>query len=205
MQKIILGIAAAVMVAIAAGAIVILMREEPPVPRPASVVKAEGADIGGPFTLTAHTGERVTSEALIDGPTLIYFGYTFCPDVCPVDAFEMAEATEMLAARGIEVTPVFITVDPARDDQKALGDWVDAMHPAMVGLTGSEEEIEAAAEAYKVVYWKVETADSAAEYLMSHTAYTYLIMPDGIAALFAQEATAEVIADEVERVLKARG
>jgi len=204
MQRLILGIAAGAMVAIAAAAIFVLFREAPE-PRPPSVVQARGAEIGGPFELTAHTGARVTAAEVIDGPTLVYFGYTFCPDVCPIDAYNMAAATELLETRGVDVTPVFITVDPARDDPEALSHWVDALHPKMIGLTGSDEDIAEAATAYKAVYQRVEAPESQIGYLMNHTAYIYFMLPDGLGALFRQGAEPEVIADEVERVLTVRG
>jgi len=146
----------------------------------------------------------VTSADLIAGPTLIYFGYTFCPDVCPVDSQIMADAVDLLAERGIEVTPVFVTVDPARDTPTELGYFVEGLHPEMVGLTGSEADVSGAADAYKVYYEKVELQDSAAGYLMNHTGYTYLMTPEkGITALFRREFPPEQIADDIEKVLNA--
>ncbi|MEM7522397.1 MAG: SCO family protein, partial [Pseudomonadota bacterium] len=112
-----------------------------------SGVSTGTASIGGPFTLTDHTGARVTEADVIDKPTLVYFGYTFCPDVCPVDAAIMAQMDDILAERGHEVNTVFITVDPARDTPEILGDFVANLHPDMLGLTGSDEDIAAAAKA----------------------------------------------------------
>lgn len=167
-----------------------------------AMVNIEGADIGGPFELTAHTGERVSSDALVDGPTLVYFGYSFCPDICPVDVQKMAAATDILAERGIELTPVFVTVDPARDTAEELAPWADALHPDLVALTGTPEEIREVADAYKVYYEKVETPDSAAGYLMNHTTYLYLLMPkEGLVAQFRHDVTPEGLADDVQRVL----
>ena len=187
-----------------AGAIFWGLRPVPESPSPAAV-NAAGAEIGGPFELTTHEGERITSEELIDGPTLVYFGYTFCPDVCPVDTQVMVEAVAMLEEKGIEATPVFITVDPARDDPEALKYWAEAHHPRMVALTGTAEEIAAAAEEYKVYYEKVETPDSEAGYLMNHSAFTYLMTEDGLAAMFRNGYPPEEMASEVERVLTAEG
>lgn len=206
MQKLILGLAGAFAVVVAAAAIFLLVKEPPPGPAASSgtIIQAAGSDIGGPFELTAHTGERMTSAAVIDGPTLVYFGYTFCPDVCPFDTLRMAEAVEMLDGRGIDVTPVFITVDPERDNLEAMSYYADAMHPKMIGLTGTAAEIKAAADAYKVFYSRVEAPDSAAGYLMNHTAYTYFMLPDGLGALF-RKASPEEMANEVERVLRERG
>lgn len=169
-----------------------------------SMVNVEGADIGGPFQLTAQSGERVSSDQLIDGPTLIYFGYTFCPDVCPVDTQIMAQAVDILAEQGIEVTPVFITVDPERDTPEALADYAEAVHPDMVALTGTPEEIQAAADAYKVFFQRVEMDDSAAGYLMNHTSYFYLMTPEqGLTALFRRDVSPESLASDVARVLAA--
>lgn len=171
-----------------------------------AMVNVDGADIGGPFELTAHTGERVTSETLIDGPTLIYFGYTFCPDICPIDTQVMVDAVDLLAERGISVKPVFITIDPARDTPEELSFFAEAMHPGMVALTGSAEEIRAAADAYKVFYQRVDVEGSAAGYLMNHTGYTYLMTPErGITALFRREFPPEQIADDIEKVLAELG
>ena len=168
------------------------------------MVNVQGADIGGPFELTDQHGQRVSSDQLIDRPTLIYFGYTFCPDVCPVDTQKMAQAIDILDGQGIDVKPVFITVDPERDTPEALADYAAAVHPKMVALTGTPEEIKKAADAYKVYYQKVETPDSAAGYLMNHTSYFYLMMPGkGLVALFRDNATPESLASDIARVLAA--
>ena len=200
MQRLMLALAAAIAVGIGAVALV-LMYAGPEEGSAPNAIAVGGADIGGSFELVAEDGRRIRSEDLIDGPTLIYFGYTFCPDVCPVDVAVMAEATDLLAERGIEVTPVFITVDPARDDPEIMSLYTDAMHPRMVGLTGSVDEIAEAAEAYKVYYAKAE-GDDPDRYLMNHSAFTYLMTPDGLAALFRRGATPQEIADETERVLE---
>ena len=194
--------AAAILVLAIAGAAVWFAVQPDPRHLSKAMVNVDGADIGGPFELTAHTGERVTSATLIDGPTLIYFGYTFCPDICPIDTQIMVDAVDLLAERGIEVKPVFITIDPERDTPKELSYFAEAMHPEMVALTGSAEEVRIAADAYKVFYQRVDVEGSAAEYLMNHTGYTYLMTPEhGITALFRREFPPEQIADDIEKVL----
>ena len=203
MRALVLTIAGALVVVILAAAIWTYV-----VPRPVelspSMLNVAGADIGGPFELTAQTGERVTSSELIDGPTLIYFGYTFCPDVCPIDVQRIAQAVDILAERGVEVTPVFITIDPERDTPEELTEWSAAVHPDLVALTGSPEDIRAAADAYKVYYQKAEMEGSAAGYLMNHTSYFYLRTPeDGIAAMFRHDVTPEGLAGDIQRVLAA--
>ncbi len=169
-----------------------------------AMLNVDGASLGGPFELTQHTGERITADALIDRPTLIYFGYTFCPDICPIDVQVMADAVIALDEKGIDVRPVFVTVDPERDTPEELAAYVEAMHPKMIGLTGSAEDIRTAADAYKVYYQRVDVEGSAAEYLMNHTGFTYLMTPEtGIAAAFRNGFPPEHMAADVEAVLNA--
>ena len=206
MQKPILALAGVFVVAVLAGAawLALTPEEQPAEARSLARLDMGDARLGGPFTLTDQTGRRVSSETVIDGPTLVYFGYTYCPDVCPVDSQVMAEASALLAEQGHAVTPVFITVDPARDTPEALEVFTGYLHPEMIGLTGSAEEIRAVADAYKVYYDKVELEDSAAEYLMNHSAYLYLVEPgQGVTAIFRRGFPPEEIAGEVARILEA--
>ena len=200
MRNMVMALAGLVFAGLAAAAIFLYLKQPGALVSPAAVSIA-GADIGGPFTLTDQTGARVTSAALIDGPTLIYFGYTFCPDICPVDVSVMGSAVDLLAERGLKVTPVFITIDPARDTPEALAYYAEAMHPAMVALTGTEAEVRAAADAYRVFYQRIELEDSAAGYLMSHSTFTYFVMPDGLKALFRNGFPPEEMAGEIARIL----
>ena len=117
MQKPMIAVAAAIALAVVAAAGYLALTPRSAHISPA-MVNVEGAAIGGPFELTTHKGDRVTSADVIDGPTLVYFGYTFCPDICPVDTQIMADAVDILTDRGVEVTPIFVTVDPARDTPK---------------------------------------------------------------------------------------
>lgn len=135
-----------------------------------------GADIGGPFTLVDKTGKTVTDADVITGPTLVYFGYTYCPDVCPLDMAQNAEALDLLEAEGKTAGLVFITIDPARDTPDAVGDFTANLHPRAIGLTGSDDQIAAAAKAYRAFYQKRE-GDDPEEYLMDHSAFTYLMLP----------------------------
>jgi len=200
MRRAVMGLAAATFVALAAAAIFLALKQ-PDGPVSPAAVQIGDSEFGGPFTLTDQHGKRVTSDEVIDGPTLIYFGYTFCPDICPVDVANMAEAVDLLAAEGFAVKPVFITVDPARDTPEALKDYAEAMHPGLVALTGTEEEIKSVAAAYRVYYERVDVADSAAGYLMNHTTFTYFMMPDGIRALFRNGFPPDEIVHEVARIL----
>ncbi len=200
MRNAVMALAGLVFVGLAAAAIFLALKE-PEGPVSPAAVNIAGAEIGGPFALTDHTGAPVTSAGLIDGPVLIYFGYTFCPDICPVDVAVMASAVDLLAEQGFDVTPVFVSIDPARDTPEALTYYAEAMHPRMIALTGSDAEIKAAADAYKVYYQRVDLEDSAAGYLMSHSTFTYFVMPDGLKALFRNGFPPEEMAGEVARIL----
>ncbi len=162
-----------------------------------SALAPGAAAIGGPFEMTDHTGASVTDKEVIDGLTLLYFGYTFCPDVCPFDTANMAQTTEILDERGIEVTPVFVTIDPARDTPQALSDYVGALHPRMVGLTGTPEQTAAIAKAYKAYYAK--QGDDPEVYLMDHSTFTYLMAPDGsFLDVFRRDVPPADVADRVQ-------
>lgn len=134
--------------------------------------------IGGPFNLVDHTGKRVTEKDFRGRYTLVFFGYTYCPDVCPAELQVMSAAIEKLGAKAEKVTPIFITVDPARDTVDQMKSYVANFHPRLVGLTGTPEEIRAAAKAYRVYYAKAK-GESATDYLMDHSSIVYLMGPDG--------------------------
>jgi protein SCO1/2 len=158
---------------------------------------AVGGDaIGGPFELIDETGRTVTDVDVITKPALIYFGYTFCPDVCPLDAARNAAAVDILAERGIDVTPVFITIDPARDTPQRVGEYTDYFHPDMIGLTGSDAQIAAASKAYRTFYSRQD--DDPDYYLMQHSTFSYLTLPDiGFVEFFRQVDSPEKVADSI--------
>jgi protein SCO1 len=141
-----------------------------------------GAPIGGAFALTDQDGRRVTDASFEGRYRLMYFGYSFCPDVCPVDVARMArgfkafEASDPAAAA--KVQPIFITIDPERDTAAVLKQFVAAFHPRLIGLTGTGAEIDAAKRTFRVYAAKAGGTD-AANYLMDHTAYIYLMDPHG--------------------------
>ncbi len=160
-----------------------------------------GGAIGGPFTLVDEDGITVTDAEVLAKPSLVYFGYTFCPDVCPLDAARNAEAVDILEERGFDVTPVFITFDPARDTPAVLKEFTENLHPRMIGLTGSDEQAQAAARAYKV-YSKVQDP-SEEYYLIDHSTFTYLMLPGiGFADFFKRETTPVQLADRVSCFLE---
>lgn len=151
-------------------------------------------DLGGPFELVNGAGETVTDADVITEPSLIYFGYTFCPDVCPFDVARNADAVDILADRGISATPVFITIDPARDTVEVVADYAANMHDKMIALTGSEAQIAAASEAYKT-YYKAHD-DGSDSYVVDHSTFTYLVLPDeGFVDFFRRDVTAEEMAE----------
>lgn len=154
-----------------------------------------GATIGGPFELLNSDGALITDKEVIDRPTLVYFGYAFCPDVCPFDVARNALAVDIMEENGLDARPVFISIDPARDTPEAMASYAEDMHPKMLALTGSDEQIKAAAQAYKVYYAKGEGEGDF--YLMDHSTFTYLMMPDtGLATFFKRDDTAEGIAEK---------
>lgn len=157
---------------------------------------AVAGDLGGPFTLINGNGDTVTSQEVITEPTLIYFGYTYCPDVCPLDVDRNAAAIEILEERGQSVTPVFITIDPARDTPEVVRDFAQAMHPRMIGLTGSDEQVATASKAYRTYYSAHPPVDG--EYLVDHSTFSYLVTPeDGFIEFFRRELTPEQLADKI--------
>ena len=161
-----------------------------------------GGDIGGPFTLVNTAGQTVTDAEVLAKPSLVYFGYTFCPDVCPFDMARNVEAVDLLAERGLDVTPVFISIDPERDTPEALADYASNMHPQLIALTGSAEQIKAASQAYKTYYRKQPAEDEF--YLVDHSTFTYLMLPGtGFVDFFRREITSDQMADSVACFLEA--
>jgi protein SCO1/2 len=144
--------------------------------RPRMVVSGI-ADVGGPFTLTAHTGKRVADADFRGQFLLVAFGFTYCPDVCPAQLQVMTAALDAMGAEAERIQPLFITIDPERDDVARLAEYMAPFHPRLIGLTGTPEEIAAVAEAYHVWYEKVDA--QGCDYLMDHTSITYLMGPDG--------------------------
>lgn len=163
---------------------------------------APAADIGGPFTLVDKDGRTVTDKDVITAPTLVYFGYTFCPDVCPLDMALNAEAADILEEQGHKVNLLFITVDPARDTPKVAGEFAANIHPRAIGLSGSQEQVAAAAKAYRA-YFKKQDGDPD-YYTVDHSAFTYLMLPGlGFMDFFKHNAPAEERAAGVSCFLEA--
>ncbi|WP_424134477.1 SCO family protein [Roseomonas chloroacetimidivorans] len=155
-----------------------------PAPSAGGVAVPGGVSIGGPFTLVDGDGKTVTQEDLRGKLALIFFGYTFCPDVCPTELQAVAQAMDLLGPQADQVRPVFITVDPERDTPAKVKDYVALFHPSITGLTGTPEQVARAARAWRVYYNKANPS-GASDYLMDHSSYTYLMGRDGsLRALF---------------------
>ena len=165
-------------------------------------VATGGASIGGPFELVDETGVTVTDAEVITKPTLVYFGYTFCPDVCPLDAYRNGIAVDLLREEGFDVGSAFISIDPERDTPLVLSEYTDAMHPDMIGLTGSAEQVQAASQAYRTYYRKQDAEDEF--YLMDHSTFTYLVFPEtGFVDFFRRESSAQQMAERVQCFIEA--
>ena len=167
-----------------------------------SAIAGGSAAIGGPFTLVDPQGRTVTDKDVITRPSLVYFGYTFCPDVCPLDNVRNAEAVDILEEMGYDVTPVFISVDPQRDTPEVMGEFAEIMHPRMIGLTGSEAQVRAASQAYRT-YYKAQASDDD-YYLVDHSTFTYLVFPEtGFVEFFRRDLEADELARQVSCFLEA--
>ncbi|MFI4987184.1 MAG: SCO family protein [Alphaproteobacteria bacterium] len=152
--------------------------------------------IGGPFTLTASDGKTVTDRTFRGKWLLVYFGYTYCPDVCPTMLNDMAEALTTLGPLADKITPIFVTIDPARDTPEVLGKYVKSFDPRLVGLTGTPEEIAAVAKEYRVYFRKAPTGKGADDYLMDHSSILYIMGPDGgyVSLMAGEQKPAEIAA-----------
>ena len=163
----------------------------------------EGARIGGPFALIDQNGAKVTDQNFVGKYRIMYFGYTFCPDVCPVDVQNIGAGLRAFeaqdAAAAAKVVPIFVSIDPDRDTPAVLKQFVTSFHPRMVGLTGSPEEIAKVAKDYAIFYAKGATSPGGG-YLMDHARISYLMDPDGKPiALLPHDGTPQAFAAELKR------
>lgn len=171
--------------------------------QPSTAAPLAGARIGGPFILTDQNGRRVSDRDLGDRYRIYYFGYTFCPDVCPVDMQNISAALHLLdksdPALAARVVPVFITVDPERDTPAVLKEFTGAFDPRIIGLTGSPAEIRAVAANFAIFYQK-EPPRPDGGYIVGHQRVAYLFGPDNKPlALLPQDHPPTEIADEIKR------
>lgn len=168
----------------------------------AAVSPYAAAGVGGPFELVDHSGQTVTDEAFRGRFMLIYFGYTYCPDVCPTELYEMVTAVDMLGDAAAGVQPVFVSVDPERDTIEKIADYVALFHPDLIGMTGSAEQIDAMTQAYRVFFRKVDSPDFA-DYLIDHSAQIFLVGPDGLMRdMFSPGISPETMAERLDDWLR---
>ena len=171
--------------------------------QPAGPPPLEGADIGGDFTLTGEDGKPVSWGDFDGQYRTIYFGYTFCPDVCPVDVQRAMAGLKRFEAsdpeRAAKVQPLFVSVDPARDTPEVLTEFTDAFHPRLIGMTGSKEQLDKLTKDY-AAYYSIGEPNEAGGYLVDHTSITYLFGPEGepIAILPTDEGP-QAVAAELDR------
>jgi cytochrome oxidase Cu insertion factor (SCO1/SenC/PrrC family) len=155
--------------------------------------------VGGPFSLTDQTGRRRNDTEFRGKLLIIYFGYTYCPDVCPTELQQIGLAVEHLGDVGSAVQPLFITIDPARDTPEVLAQYVPSFHPRLLGLTGTSDEIAAVAQEFKVVYTKYQPSDGG-PYLIDHTGFVYIVDRSGKYRGFFPPGTPE---DRMREMIKA--
>lgn len=198
-------LAAASIVAALAIAMVAGTRFYLPADEAASSDQQGAVPIGGPFTLTDQTGRRVTEADYRGRLMLVYFGYTFCPDVCPLGLQTVAAALDELPADvQDQVVPLFITVDPERDTVPVMRDYVAAFHPRLVGLTGSEADVAATLRAYRVYASRSAAPAGDDGYLVDHSTFTYLMDRQGrYLAHFGHDTTPDAMAKRIAELVAA--
>jgi protein SCO1/2 len=135
--------------------------------------------VGGPFSLIDGDGKPVTDQTWRGKYMLVYFGYTYCPDVCPTTLTNVATALDKLGPKADEIQPLFITVDPKRDTPAVVKQYAAAFGPRIIGLTGTPQQIDVAAKAYRVYYAEHRTGPGPDDYSMDHSSVLYLMGPDG--------------------------
>lgn len=159
--------------------------------------------VGGPFTLLDQDGRRVTEKDFLGKYMLVFFGYTYCPDVCPTELQVMSAALDQLGAEAERIQPVFVSIDPARDTPEVLKAYVGNFNPRLLGLTGTPEEVAAMAKAYRVYYAKAGSNGSSTDYLMDHSSIIYLMGPDGrFVKHMAYTTDAAKLASELKETLR---
>ena len=179
-------------------------------PRPHDVRVTGEADIRNAYTLTDHTGRAVTAADFAGRWQMVFFGFTYCPDICPTTLAYMARVMELLGPEAEQVVPIFVTVDPARDTAPVMAEFVAAFHPRLVGLTGTEAQVAEAARNFRVYYERMEDAAAPDGYLMAHSGYIYVMRPDGrFDSVFREggqppEDLADEIAMRIEKEEKSR-
>ncbi|PKP63341.1 MAG: SCO family protein [Alphaproteobacteria bacterium HGW-Alphaproteobacteria-9] len=169
----------------------------------AGALALAGAAIGGDFALTASDGRTVKWDDFAGKYRVVYFGYAFCPDICPTDMQRVAQGLKVLKAsdpaKAAKIQPIFITIDPERDTPQVVGEFAAAFSPDIIGLTGTPDQIAATAKAFKVFYAKGEVVEGGG-YLVDHSAITYLFGPQGEPlATLPTDQGADAVAAELDK------
>ena len=160
-------------------------------------------DFKGDFSLINEDGLTVSNHSLLAAPALLYFGYTFCPDICPFDLMRNSQTVDLLHLEGIKVKPIFISLDHKRDSPKVLKDFTSFHHPNMIGLTGSEEQLKRVTKIYKV--YSELPKNTSNDYIVNHSTFTYFILPEeGIQTYFTRQNTPTEMAEAVKCIIKAK-
>ncbi|EAT09466.1 SCO family protein [Sphingobium sp. 10 DY56-G10] len=200
------GIAALASVLVLAAATALTIGWSPMAPRPAPTGALEGAAVGGPFRLIDQDGRVVTSDSFRGRYRLMYFGFTYCPDICPTDVQKMSQALRLFEqrdpARAARIQPIMVTIDPERDTPKILKQFVSNFHPRLIGLTGPPAAITDTLRRFGV-YASRQQVGGASSYLMDHSALMYLMGPKGDPiTFFARDATPDQIASELDTYVR---
>ena len=160
----------------------------------------EAASIGGPFTLVDGAGKSVTDRSFRGKYMLVYFGYTFCPDVCPTTLNDVAQAVDKLGPAADKLQPLFITVDPARDTPDVVRQYAAAFSPRLQGLTGSAAQIATVAKEYRVYYAPHKTGPNPGDYTMDHSSILYVMDPSGhFAGIIRADEGADALAADLKK------
>lgn len=169
---------------------------------PGETVVSGKALVGGPFTLTDESGKAVTDKDYRGRYMLVFFGFTSCPDICPAGLQLISAVLENLGPKADRIAPIFISVDPERDTPEKLADYVKNFNPRFIGLSGTPEQIDDVAKAYRVYYRKVPNAEVPGDYGMDHTSIMYLMGPDGeFVTHFTPTASVDEITAKLDKLL----
>jgi len=193
-------------VAVVALGAAFLWQSQTPADLPAPRVTGEAA-ITNAYTLTDHTGRSVTAVSFDGQWQLVFFGFTHCPDICPTTLATMAQVMDALGPKSARVTPIFVTVDPARDTPEVMAAYVEAFHPRMVGLTGTEAQVAEAAGNFRVWYERAEDETAPDGYTMAHSGHIYVMAPDGrfVDVWLEGDAPAETFAENLSSLIQTTG
>lgn len=163
-----------------------------------SAAPIAGASVGGPFTLVDQNGEKRTEQDYADQYKLIYFGFTYCPAICPTELQKMTQVLNTLEPELAEkIQPMLITIDPERDTPEVLKDYVSLFHPRLIGLTGTQPQIDFVKKQYRVFANKVED-EELSDYTMDHSTFVYLMTPDDkLLSIYRMKDTAEYMIEDI--------